>query len=438
MEEPAAEKPAMEKAAPEGAAISDLELPEGAGVEQLAQLTAGIVMDNIRNALVAALHELGGEVPAMPSRRAPSEPAAVEAPRAPSAEEVVEPEVEEEEPLPEEKRARPIVLPWSENKESKVEPPKKKWAGKVREITLGATEAEGGTRTKTVTVGGQTTLPFMGLEGDIGRRPVVAYEIQDKRPDDWSPLLLQAWGDVVNDPAEWAKAAENRGADLITLRLSSEDANGEPNSAEKARDTVRRVLEATGLPLIVLGPGQVEMDHELLVAAAEEASGERIALGLCEEKNYRTIVAGALAHDQLVVASTAMDVNLAKQLNILVSDMGLPMDRILMDPTCAGVGYGIEYGYSVMERLRLAALQGDGMTQLPMIVIVGFEAWRQKEAKVGEDVPEAWGDWDERAINWETVTAASLVESAADILVLRHPESVKRIHTMIEELWGAA
>ncbi len=444
--EPTAEVPkeAEPTAAPTKVDVSELELPEGAGMEQIAQLTAGIVMDNIRNALIAALQELGGEVSAMPTRKAPSEPAAVGAPRATSAEEVAEPEGEEEEPLPEEKRARPIVLPWSENKESTVEPPKKKWAGRVREITLGARpsgagpEAEGGTRTKTVTVGGQTTLPFMGLEGDIGRRPVVGCEIQDKRPDDWSPLLLQAWGDVVNDPAEWAKAAENRGADLITLRLSSEDANGEPNSAEKARDTVRKVLEATGLPLIVLGPGQVEMDHELLVAVAEEASGERIALGLCEEKNYRTIVAGALAHDQLVVASTAMDVNLAKQLNILVSDMGLPMDRILMDPTCAGVGYGIEYGYSVMERLRLAALQGDSMTQQPMVVIVGFEAWRQKEAKVGEDVPEAWGDWEERAINWETVTAASLVESAADILVLRHPESVKRIHTMIEELWGAA
>jgi acetyl-CoA decarbonylase/synthase complex subunit delta len=155
---------------------------------------------------------------------------------------------------------------------------------------------------------------------------------------------------------------------------------------------------------------------------------------LCEDKNYRTIVAAALASDHLVIARTAMDVNLAKQLNILISDMGLPLERILMDPTCAGVGYGMEYGYSVMERLRLAALQGDSMTQLPMIVTVGFEAWRQKESKFGEGVPEAWGDWKERAINWETVTAATLIESAADIVVLRHPESVRRIHTMIDEL----
>jgi acetyl-CoA decarbonylase/synthase complex subunit delta len=362
--------------------------------------------------------------------------------KAPPAEEVAEPEApeveEEEEALPEAKRARPEVPPWSVEQESEVEVPTKKWSGEVREITVGATEADGGTRSKTITVGGQTALPFMGFEGQVGHRPVVGIEIQDKRPEDWSPLLLEAWGDVVDDPAKWAKAAEEEGADFITLRLSLEDANGEPNTADKARDTVRSVLEATGLPLIVLGPGQVEADHELLVAVAEEAAGERIALGLCEEKNYRTIVAGALAHDQLVIASTAMDVNLAKQLNILISDMGLPEDRILMDPTCAGVGYGIEYGYSVMERLRLAALQGDSMTQFPMIVIPGYEAWRQKEAKVGEDVPEAWGDWEERALNWETVTAASLVESAADILVLRHPESMHRIHAMIDRLWGAA
>jgi acetyl-CoA decarbonylase/synthase complex subunit delta len=131
-----------------------------------------------------------------------------------------------------------------------------------------------------------------------------------------------------------------------------------------------------------------------------------------------------------------MDVNLAKQLNILVSDMGLPLDRILMDPTCAAVGYGLEYGYSVMERLRMAALTGDKMTQLPMIVTVGFEAWRQKESKVGTGVPDAWGDWEERAVNWETVTAAALVESAANLLVLRHPVSVQRVHTMIAELMG--
>jgi acetyl-CoA decarbonylase/synthase, CODH/ACS complex subunit delta len=170
------------------------------------------------------------------------------------------------------------------------------------------------------------------------------------------------------------------------------------------------------------------------VAVAEATKGERLLLGLCEDKNYRTIVATAMANDHLVSARTPMDVNLAKQLNILISDMGFPMDRVLMDPTTGALGYGIEYGFSAMERLRLAALQGDNMTQLPMIVTPGYEAWKTKEAKVGEGVPESWGDWKERSINWETLTAISLLEAGADILVLRHPESVRRVKAAIEEL----
>jgi acetyl-CoA decarbonylase/synthase complex subunit delta len=129
-----------------------------------------------------------------------------------------------------------------------------------------------------------------------------------------------------------------------------------------------------------------------------------------------------------------MDVNLSKQLIILIKDMGMPLERIILDPSTGGLGYGIEYGYSVMERLRLAALGGDGMTQQPMLVTPGEEAWKVKEAKVGTGVPGAWGDWKERAINWETITTSALVESGADIVVLRHPETIKRIKAMVAEL----
>jgi len=163
-------------------------------------------------------------------------------------------------------------------------------------------------------------------------------------------------------------------------------------------------------------------------------AGERLLLNWVENDNYRTIAGAALAYGHCVVAQSPIDVNLAKQLNILISDMGLPMERIVMDPTTGALGYGMEYGYSVMERLRLAALQGDGMTQQPMLVTPGEESWRAKEARAGEGVPEAWGDWVERAINWETLTASTLIESGADILVLRHPESVKRVRAMIDAL----
>jgi acetyl-CoA decarbonylase/synthase complex subunit delta len=274
----------------------------------------------------------------------------------------------------------------------------------------------------------------MHFEAEMPNPPVIAVEIKDRRPGDWSPLLLDTWGEVIDDPARWAKAAEDIGSDLIQLTLSLTDSSGETTTAESAVSTVKSVLEACGLPLLVFGPGQAELDNELLVPVAEATKGERLVLGICEDKNYRTIVATAMANDHLVIARTPMDVNLAKQLNILISDMDFPLDRVLMDPTTGALGYGIEYGYSAMERLRLAALQGDKMTQLPMIVTPGFEAWKTKEAKVGEGVPETWGDWEERSISWETLTAITLLESGADIVVLRHPESIKRVKTAIEEL----
>ncbi len=313
---------------------------------------------------------------------------------------------------------------------SSIEIPTEKWSGKIREITLGATAADGGTRAKTVTVGGETTLPFLHFEGDIPHSPIIAIEVQDRHPADWSPVLLEAWGDVTEDVVAWTQAAEEAGADIIVLKFSPHN----DLNADYARQTLRRVLEATGLPLVVFGPGQADLDNDILVAVAEEGEGEKLVLGVCEDKNYRTIVAAALGHGHMVNARTAMDVNLAKQLNILINDMGLPMERIMMDPTTAALGYGIEYGYSVMERLRLAALQGDSMTQQPMLVTSGEEAWRTKEARTNEGVPETWGDWVERAINWEVLTTSTLLESGADIVVLRHPESVKRVRIMINAL----
>jgi len=279
-----------------------------------------------------------------------------------------------------------------------VEIPKKKWTGQVREVVLGATEAEGGTRSKTVTVGGESTLPFLDFEAPMPNPPRIAVEIQDRGPSDWSPILMDVWGEAMNDPAAWAKAVQDLDVDLLLLKISPTDSEGNETTAEQARAAVRTVLDA-------------------------------------DDKNYKTIVAAALAHGHLVNGRTAMDVNLAKQLNILISDVGLPLDRVIMDPTTAALGYGVEYGYSAMERLRLAALQGDGMTQQPMLVTPGEEAWRMKEAKVGEDVPEAWGNWEERAITWETLTATALIHSGADIVALRHPESVRRVKDLINQLW---
>ncbi len=312
--------------------------------------------------------------------------------------------------------------------------PTEKWPGKVREVTLGATATEGGTRTRTVTIGGETSLPFLHFEGEFPHPPAIAIEVQDGYPSDWSTTLLNAWGDVANDPAAWAKKAEEAGADIIMLKLRGEDADGNQTTPTQVAETVKNVLGATGLPLIILGPGQAELDNELLIAAAEAAAGERVALGLCEDKNYRTIAAAALAHDQLVVASSPIDVNIAKQINILLTDMAIRLDRILMDPTTGALGYGIEYTYSVMERLRLAALQGDRMTQQPMFCLTGQESWRQKESKAGEGVPEEWGDFEKRGITWEVLTVTTLLHAGADIVLIRHPESVKQVREAIGKL----
>jgi acetyl-CoA decarbonylase/synthase, CODH/ACS complex subunit delta len=314
-----------------------------------------------------------------------------------------------------------------------VEVPKEKWGGSVRSITLGAS-SDGGTRTSTVTMGGEATLPFLHFEGLIPNSPVVAAEVVDCNPADWSPQLIAAWGDLLQDPAAWAKKAVELGADVIALKLRSAHPDLGNCAPADAATTVKKVLAAVGVPLIVYGPGVPEKDNEVLVAVAEAAKGERIALANCEDKNYRTIVAAALANGHLVVAKTPIDVNLAKQLNILISDMGLPLDRILMDPTTGALGYGIEYTYSVMERLRIAALMGDGMTQQPLIVTVGEETWRQKESRAKDGVPAAWGDFATRGVVWETTTAGSLLQSGADVVVLRHPKSIPLVKKTIAGL----
>lgn len=315
-----------------------------------------------------------------------------------------------------------------------VETPIEKWAGSVREVTLGATAAEGGTRTKTVTVGGEKALPFLHFEGEIPNPPALSLEVWDMDPTDWSPTLLAAWGDVLKDPIAWAKKAVDLGADVITLRLEGISADTENRNGAQTAELVKGILGAVGVPLIVYGIGNAEKDNEALLAAAEAGAGERLALGPCEDKNYRTIVAGCIAHGHHAIAFSPMDVNLAKQLNILVTDVGIPAERVLIDPTTGALGYGVEYCVTVVERVRLSALQGDGMTQMPIICTVGEEAWRTKEAKVNHDVPAAWGEFVELGVNWETVTATSLLNAGADILVMRHPESLKVARGLVDKL----
>jgi len=309
-----------------------------------------------------------------------------------------------------------------------VEIPVEKWSGRIREVKLG-----GGGR-KEVIIGGASTLPFLKFEGEIPNPTRVAIEIRDTEPSDISEILKNAWGDALKDPAAWAKKAVEFGAEIICLRLVSAHPETGNTGKDEAKATVEKVLAAVDLPLIVLGPGVAEKDNEVLMAASEAARGQRIALGNCEEKNYKTVAAVCMSDGHIAIAKTPLDINLAKQLNVMVSDMGVPMDSIIMDPDTGALGYGIEYGYSINERVRLAALMGDSMCQMPVLNHAGPETWRQKEAKAADGVPDEWGSLDTRAVIWEEVTAMACLESGADILVMSHPKAVEVVKNAISKL----
>jgi len=307
--------------------------------------------------------------------------------------------------------------------------PTEKWTGQIREVTLG-----GGSRKKVV-IGGANTLPFLHFEGAIPNPPVIAIDVEDRPPERWSPTLEAAWGGVLQEgPAAWARKAVEFGADIVALTLRSADPESGNTGPDEAANTIKQVLDAVDVPLIVYGPGIAEKDNEVLVAVADAAAGEQLALGLCEEKNYRTIVATCMANGHIPIAHSPMDVNLAKQMNILITDMGMSGDRILMDPTTGALGYGIEYAYSVMERLSLAALQGDTMTNMPLILNPGREAWRVKESMAEEGIPAEWGGFEDRGVVWESLTALALAEAGANILVMRHPRAVALLKDAIGKL----
>jgi acetyl-CoA decarbonylase/synthase, CODH/ACS complex subunit delta len=307
--------------------------------------------------------------------------------------------------------------------------PIEKPAGAIREVTLGS---DGGA----VVVGGETALPFYLFDGTMPNRPKVAMEVFDAAPDHWPASLTDALGDVLGDPAAWAKAnVEQHGADMICLQLASTDPNGADTSAEQAVATVRSVLDAVVVPLLVYGSGNTEKDTEVLKKVAEAVTDRKLAIGPATEGNYKPITAAAIGYGHVVIAETPIDVNMAKQLNILITQLGLDAGRILIDPSVGAIGYGLEYAFTVMERLRLAALnQNDGMTQMPMVVNLGKEVWRAKEARATAEEEPDWGDAAKRGVLWEATTAVSLVMSGADVLVMRHPQAVSLVKTAIDGL----
>ena len=316
--------------------------------------------------------------------------------------------------------------------------PKQSNAGKVVEVTIGASAETGGTRTGTVTIGGSTSLPFHFFEGDHPRRPVVAMEVFDKVPPKYPDPLLNSFRDVINSPGEMARmCVDELGAELISVRLEGTHPEKGDRTPEEAADTVKVVLESVGVPVIVTGHSHFEKINDVMKKVCEVTAGENCLINYVETDNYKTVAAACMAYGHTVVAQTPIDVNMAKQLNILLTDMEFPRERIVMDPLTSTLGYGIEYTYSIMERIRNDGLAGDEMLAFPMLVNPGYETARVKEARAPEqDYPE-WGDLDRRGAYWEISTAMSLLAAGAELLVLHHPEAVRAVKKCIAEMYDS-
>ena len=308
-------------------------------------------------------------------------------------------------------------------------PTKETYSGKVYPVTIGTGDAA-------VTFGGENVLPFHSFEGATPNRPLIACEIQDVPPSDWPENVRKAFESVSDDPVKWAKYCQDElKAKAVALRLVGTHPDRENRSAEDAARTVKDVLAAISVPLIILGSNHPEKDSAVLVAAAEAAKDKNCVIGKAQEANYKTIAAAAMANNHKLIAMSELDINLSKQLNILITQMGFDKERLITDPMCSALGYGLEYTYSVMERIRLAALtQNDATMQPPMLGDVGMYVWKVKETVAPESDLPHWGAAEERGIAWEAVTATALLVAGAELLIMRHPKAIAEVQKTIEEL----
>ena len=304
------------------------------------------------------------------------------------------------------------------------------WNGAIGQVILGATRAEGGTRNISYRIGGGTTLPFLD-RNPSSPSPLVALEICDN-PENWSPIIKNYCGDLVHNVHEWAKTAEMvYKADLVRLYLTSTRQRNF-SDISSIGETVEAVLSATGLPLIIEGSNEPRIDSEVFLKCGETAQGERLLLGTAEAGRYRSIAAAALAYNHSLIAQSPIDVNLAKQLNILLREIGVQRDRIMIDPYTGALGYGFEYSYSAMERIRFSALKGDTDLAMPMICSA-IDSLTIKEVREADPALQ-----DEIAIQWEFYTGIAAAVAGAEIICVRHPKTVRMLKNAFASIKNGA
>ncbi|MFC1737617.1 acetyl-CoA decarbonylase/synthase complex subunit delta [Planctomycetota bacterium] len=309
------------------------------------------------------------------------------------------------------------------------------YVGSVNKVTIGAIKEQGGTRSSTVTVGGALNVVYGGSCEDVGEKPVIAMDVPDVKPEDWPDVLAEPYKDVLSSPGDWAKKCVGEfGADLICLKFDGIHPDKAGKNAEHAVKVTKEVLQAVGVPLVLWGCGNDEKDNQVMPKVSEAAKGEKCLIGTVTEGNYKALTAIALADGHNLITEAPLDINISKQVNILVSDMGFPLERIVTFQATGALGYGIEYSYSIQERQRLAALGGDKMMAMPVICDVGYEAWRAKEAKLA-DAP-GWGAVQDRGPLWEACTAICLLQAGSDIIRMRHPRAVATVKNFINQIWS--
>ena len=301
--------------------------------------------------------------------------------------------------------------------------------GKINTVTLG-------TGDNAIVVGGQNVLPFYSFDAAIENAPKVGVEVSDLASQ-WDYAGLKEFYAGCTTMADYAKKAESiEGCDFICLNFVGADPNGADRSVADCVADAKAVAEVVTKPIVVMGSKNLEKDNDLLPALAEALTGKNVLVMAAKTENYKTVgTAVALGNGQKVGAETADDINLAKQLNIMMKGMNVPAENIVMDIGTAAVGYGYEYAASTFDRIRLAALaQGDGDLQMPILAAVCNDTWGVKESTASEADEPAWGCREERAISMEISTAAANLTGGADLVVLRHPASVATIKKFITEL----
>jgi acetyl-CoA decarbonylase/synthase complex subunit delta len=288
--------------------------------------------------------------------------------------------------------------------------------GVVREVTIGKGE-------RSLKIGGENILPFHFFDQGSNPNPAkFAMEVLDMEPQDWPKHLAEPFQDVISDPVKWAEKCQDFAVDAVSLFLMSTDPAVKDAPADKAAELAKAVAEAINLPLIVYGSGDEKKDAEVLSKVAEACDGMNLLIGPVLKENYEAVGKAILDHGHTAIAQTPLDINLLKELNVKLSKF-FPVDKIVIDPESAALGYGMEYSFSLMERVKqIGVITKDNMTMMPIIANLGRECWKTKQAKENK----------EQGLLWEGITALSLLLAGANIIVLRHPETLKLIKETIE------